>query len=107
MATKLLKFNDGVLVEVGVQRDQAQEMSVNAAERLKMNFEAACGLLRQIATPIKGAFANLADELKTPIKIETAEVELGLSFSAEGNLFVTKATGEASLKIKLVFKRKD
>lgn len=41
------------------------------------------------------------------MSIEQAEVELGLSFEGEGNLFVTKSTLGANLKIKLILKPKE
>ena len=106
MATKLLTFNEGVVVEVGVQRDDNQEMSTSAAERLGRSFDSVGLLIQQVVKPIKDAFVHLHDDLAIPVKIDSAEVELGLSFSAEGNIFVTKATGEASLKITLKFKPK-
>jgi hypothetical protein len=44
------------------------------------------------------------DALNVPIAVETAEVELGLSFSAEGQIFIAKSKAEGTLKIKVVFK---
>ena len=40
------------------------------------------------------------------MNIEQAEIQLGLSFEAEGNLYITKAKGNANLTIKLTLKPK-
>lgn len=39
--------------------------------------------------------------------IERAEIELGLSFEGEGNLYVTKSSAGANLKVKLSLKPKE
>jgi hypothetical protein len=36
---------------------------------------------------------------------DAAELELGLQFTAKGTVYVVEATGQASLKIKLSFRR--
>jgi len=105
VATKLVRFKDGVLVEVGVQRDPAQlQMSHRAAEELGKNFEVIAAMLKKVCSPVVSAFTEMGRDTNRPVSIESAEVELGLGFEAEGNLFVTKATAEATLKVKLTLK---
>jgi hypothetical protein len=41
------------------------------------------------------------------MNIEQAEIELGLSFEGEGNLYVTKSKLGANLTVKLVLTPKD
>jgi len=38
--------------------------------------------------------------------LEKAEVEIGIGFSAEGNIFIAKGKGSANLKVKLVLSPK-
>lgn len=40
------------------------------------------------------------------MNIEQAEIELGLSFEGEGNLYITKSKAGASLTVKLTLKPK-
>lgn len=47
------------------------------------------------------------DELNQDMHIERAEIELGLSFEGEGNIYVTKATASANLVVKLQLKPKE
>lgn len=105
MGTKLIEFSDGILVEVGVQRDQKQEMSAAGAERLTRNFSVLSDMVRKLAGPVQNAFSSFAAEGIAPFGVNSAEVELGLGFTAEGNFFVSKAACEASLAIKICFKR--
>jgi hypothetical protein len=104
MATKLIEFDGGILVEVGVERDHEQEMSATEAERLGKRFEVATEFLKKVAAPIQEAFVQFYKQSQAPVRINSAEVELGLSFSTEGNLFVAKGSAEAALKVTLAFK---
>jgi len=43
-------------------------------------------------------------ELNKDLLIDQAEIELGLGFEAEGNLYITKAKGNANLVVRLRLK---
>lgn len=43
-------------------------------------------------------------ELNKELLVDAAEVELGLGFEAEGNLYITKAKGSANLVVRLTLK---
>jgi hypothetical protein len=45
-------------------------------------------------------------ELNREMSVDQAEVELGLGFQGEGNLFVTKAVGRANFTVKLTMSPK-
>jgi hypothetical protein len=102
MATKLIKLADGTLVEAEVPDNEAEQISWNLAKKVNESFDRIEPLLVKVCKPIASAW----DELNTEVQIEQAEVELGLSFEGEGNLYVTKATAGANLKVKLTFKPK-
>ena len=40
------------------------------------------------------------------MEIEQAEVEVGLNFEGQGNIYITKGKGGTNLKVKLVLKPK-
>jgi len=103
MATKFLEFKDGVIVEIGAPSDRREEMHTSDADRVDTTMEMVASMLDRILRPIGDAFAGLRDALDVPIEVKEAEVELGVSFSAEGNLFVTKASAEGTLQVKVTF----
>jgi hypothetical protein len=98
MAKKLIEMEDGMLLEVEVAGEQVQEISGGFAERVERSFDQVYPLLMKSCRPIVKAWKELNKE----IKVSSAEVELGLSFTGEGNLYITKSTVGANLKIKLV-----
>jgi hypothetical protein len=55
-------------------------------------------VLMKVCRPIVSAWT----ELNKDLCVEKAEIELGLSFEGEGNLFITKAKTQANLSIKLI-----
>ena len=103
MATKLIQLEDGTLIEVEVPADQIQPISGGFAEKVDVTFEQIRPLLVRTCRPIADAWKELNQE----VNIKEAEVEIGLSFEAEGNLYVTKSKAGANLTVKLVFKPKD
>lgn len=103
MVTKLIKLNDGTLVEVQIAEQEAELVSgftERVAETVGATFDKVQPLLLNIIRPLK----NTWNELNQEMQIEQAEIELGLSFEGEGNLYVTKSKAGANLTIKLVLK---
>ncbi len=102
MATKLIEMEDGTLMEVEVSDDQAQPISGGMAEKVETSFERIAPVLKNICEPISEVWKDLSRD----IQIDSAEVQLGLSFEGQGNIFVTKAKAGANLTVKLVLKPK-
>ena len=100
MATKLIRLEDGTLVEAEVPEGQAQEISGGLADKVNKSLDTIQPLLVKICRPIVSSWKELAKE----IQIDQAEVELGLSFEGEGNLYVTKAKAGANFTLKLTLK---
>lgn len=103
MATKLIELDDGMLVEVEVPKDQAQQISGGFADKVNATFEKIKPVLLKTCRPITEVWKELNKEMQ----IEQAEVELGLSFEGEGNLYVTRSKIGANLTVKLVLKPKE
>ncbi len=101
MATKVVTLDDGTRVEIEVSEDQAQQIS-GGLDGIKGTFDKVHPILVKTCRPIVNAWNELSREMT----IEQAEVEIGLSFEGEGNLFVTKSKAGANLSIKLVLKPK-
>lgn len=103
MPTRLLKFQTEageVLIAAAVPEGMVQPTGF-----LEDSIAAVNKSLTEALTMVSGiseSFRSVFDHLTA----ETAEVELGLQFTAKGSVYVVEATGEASLKIKLSFKHK-
>jgi hypothetical protein len=107
MPTKLIRLEDGTLVEVEASPNEAQQISGgSAAQEVNANFDKIKPVLVNISHSITDVWKELK-QLNKEITIEQAEVELGLSFELEGNVFVTKAKAGSNLTVKLVIKPKE
>lgn len=100
MATKLIELEDGTFVEIEAQVDEIQQIAGGVAKKVSATFENIKPILTKAYHPIIAAVR----ELNQDMNIDQAEVELGLSFEGEGNLYVTKAKSSANLTVKLILK---
>lgn len=102
MQTQLIELQDGTLVEVEVRTDQVREVSGRFAQRVESTFDTIRPLLLNACRPIVSACRELNKEME----IDGAEVEIGLSFEGEGNIYITKSKASANLTVKLSLKPK-
>jgi hypothetical protein len=98
VAATLIRLQDGILVEVETPSTQVQQISGGSAELVENNLENIRPLLVRLCRPIAAAW----QDLQTAGRIEGAEVEVGLSFEAEGNLYIAKSKLGAHLIIKFM-----
>ncbi|MCP4686412.1 MAG: hypothetical protein GY859_00075, partial [Desulfobacterales bacterium] len=92
--------SDGALVEVDAPDDQIREIAGGFAEKVDGAFDRIRPLLVKTCGPIAEAFREIGGRMK----VEQAEVELGLGIEGEGNLFVTKSKAKANIRVKMVLK---
>lgn len=102
MATRLIRLADGVLVEAEVDEAQARPISGGAALKVEASLDRIEPLLVNVCRPVAKAWPAIAEDLY----VEAVEIELGLSFEGEGNIFVTKAKAGANLTVKLTVRRR-
>jgi Trypsin-co-occurring domain 1 len=98
MASKLIRLDDGTLVEVEVESvpGQVQQISGGStAARVESSFRDIAPVLRKVCCSVIDVWEE---------HIEQVEVEVGLSFEGEGNIYVTKAKAGATLKVKMILK---
>lgn len=103
MASRLVELADGTLVEIEVSENDARPISGGAADRLR---DATLDRIKPILLTACRPISEVWKELNKELSIEQAEIELGLGFAAEGNLYITKAKGSANLTVKLILKPK-
>src|SRR5690242_10899943 len=100
MASKLIRLENGILVEAEVPEGQAREISGGLAEKVNKSLDSIEPTLSNICRSVVASWKQLDKE----IKIDGADIEVGLSFEGEGNLYITKAKAGANLTVKLKLK---
>jgi hypothetical protein len=103
MASKLIKLEDGTLVEVEVSGDEVQQISGGLAEKVDATINKIRPVLLKTCQPIMAAVKDLRED----VDLEQVEVEVGLSFDAEGNIYVTKAKFGANVLVRMTLKKKE
>lgn len=100
MGTKLIKLEDGVLVEVESAKDEVQQIDGSLADKVEATFSKIKPVLLRACKPI----ADAVKEMRTDVDLEQVEIELGLSFESEGNLYITKASLGANILVRMTLK---
>ena len=100
MPTKLIQLKDSTLIEIQVSSGEAEKISGGFASRVDSTVETIKPLLIKVCRPITDAW----EEVNQKATLEQAEVEIGLAFETEGNLYITKSTATANIKVKLILK---
>jgi len=98
MATKLIRLDDGVLVEVQTDDGAPTRIAANAAADAALALDTVQDLLRKAVAPVTAVWG----ELNRDLTIEKVEVTLALGFEAEGNVFIARGKGSANLSFKLI-----
>lgn len=101
MASKLIKLDDGTLVEVEVAGDEVQQISGGLAEKVHATMNKIKDTLLKTCQPILAAVKDLREDGD----LEQVEVEVGLSFDVEGNVYITKANFGANVLVRMTLKK--
>jgi Trypsin-co-occurring domain 1 len=96
VATKLIELSDGILVEAEVSPDEATQIAGGAASRVESSLDRIEPVLLNVCKPISSVWNTITD-----LHVDHVEVEIGLSFEGEGNVFLTKAKAGANLTVTL------
>jgi len=106
MAMKLIELENGLMMEVEVSQDEIEMISGGIDNDVIKKVQSSMGtieaILKESVNPIVSAYKTLNQD----VVLERAEVEIGIGFSAEGNIFIAKGKGSANLKVKLVLSPK-
>jgi hypothetical protein len=99
--SQLIQYADGVIIQIA-QRDPTQPVSfTGVGNRIAKQFDAAIQILDPLLKPINEVIGRTLRNSS----ISEGKIKLGLSFSAEGDVYVAKMTGEANLEITLTYKQ--
>lgn len=100
MFLKLIELGDGTLVEVDVLGEEVQQISGSMTDKVNATLDKIKPILINTCRPVIAAWTELNKEMY----VEEAEIEIGLSFEGEGNIYVTKTKAGANLTIKITLK---
>lgn len=103
MATELITLNDGTIMEIDAPGEQTVQIAFGAPKPVDTAIEKIKPIILNAVKPITSIWKEISDE----VYIEQAEIELGISFEGEGNIYITKVKAGANLNIKLVLKHKE
>jgi len=104
VSKKLIELENGLLMEVDVPQSEIEMISGGSdmVEKVNKSMDTVKEMLIKSVEPITQAY----EALNQDVVLEKAEVEIGIGFSAEGNIFIAKGKGSANLKVKLVLSPK-
>jgi len=100
MAKKLIKLDNGLMMEVEASQNEIEMIAGgdDVVENVDQSMGAVKEVLLKSIEPITEAYNALNQE----VILEKAEVEIGIGFSASGHIFVASGKASANFKIKLV-----
>lgn len=101
MASKMIKLEDGTLVEVEVSDRYASEVSSKDAVAIK---DATMDKMGSIALSAARSLKGIWSEVNQEMLIDQAQLQLALGFEAEGNLFIAKSKASAGITLTLTLK---
>lgn len=104
MSKKLIEMDNGLMMEVEIPPQEIEMISGgnDVIQKVEQSMSTVEQVLIQSVEPIKQAYHAINQE----VTLDKAEVEIGIGFSASGNIFIAQGSGSANLKVKLVLSPK-
>lgn len=99
MEYRVVELEDGVRVQIEVNEQQAEQVA-GWGDKINSSFENVKDFLIHVSRPMAEAWR----EMNKTMQVESAEVELSLSFEASGNIFIANSKAGANFKVKLALK---
>lgn len=96
--TKVIPLADGLQVEVAVE--DGRQAVATVGELATRGWNQIEGVLRSVTKP----FVNVYKDLSKEATVSEIEISIGLSFEAEGGIFIVKSKGSANLEVTVKLK---
>lgn len=103
MGTRLIELSDGVRVEVEGIPGEAEEVSGIAARRVSSSLDKIGPLLDRLCE----VAAKSWSKPHAAAEVEHAELEVGIGFEGEGDLYIARLRGSANIVVRLHIKPQD
>lgn len=94
---------EGDLSDAALDEIAIEDRMHDVVKTVSTTFQSVASTVRGCVTDLRSGFDDLTTDKRYGGTLSGAEVELGITVSAEGNVFVAKGTAEANLKIKLTW----
>jgi hypothetical protein len=94
---------EGDLSEAALEEIAIEDRVHDVVTTVDATFQSVASTVRQCVTDLRSGFDDLTTDQRYGGTLSGAELELGITVSAEGNVFVAKGTAGANLKIKLTW----
>jgi len=105
MSKKLIELENGLLMEVDVPESEIEMISGGENDIIQKVESSMSSIEKMLITSVE-PITQVYQALNQDVILDRAEVEIGIGFSAEGNIFIAKGKGSANLKVKLVLSPK-
>lgn len=103
MTGKLIQLEDGTFVQVDATEQEVQQIAGSIAKRVDAVFDKIKPTLLTVCHPVVAAVKELREE----VDLEQVEVEVGLSFDFEGNVYVARTTLGTNVLVRMVLKKRE
>ena len=98
--TTLIQLDDGILVEAWAPEGHSERISGGLARAVTGSMESVVPTLVAAAKTVLSACHALEKERA----VQDVELELGLAFEAEGNIYVTRSMAQANIVLRMKFR---
>ena len=96
----IIELKDGIAVEVDASFDQIEQVG-NA---VMQQVEKSLNQIGEVSQVIVRSISESLNSFTSSMSFQSLEVEYGLSFTGEGNVYIAKLSTSTSVKIKLALK---
>lgn len=100
MATELVRIENGFLIEIEDPNPSKKPRKFSSGKDTR-EIENRLSDAKEIIVKAVSNIIPAWDELAGKVKVESAEIEMGLGFEANGSIFIIQGKAKANLNIKL------
>jgi hypothetical protein len=94
---ELIRFADGVMVEVVSNPDPVTPVAGKTADRISQAFQDASDVMGGVMRSVISSTTRVVRDAGAA----EAEIEFGVGFSIEGDIYIAKASGQGNITVKV------
>ncbi|MDP2851168.1 MAG: CU044_2847 family protein [Sulfuricurvum sp.] len=96
--TKIIKFTDGLDVEIEINENQAHEIADHSV--INASIDQVQTFLKKVMQP----FSNTYKELSKDMNIDSTKISIGVKVGIEGNFILAKSSAEANIQVEMTLR---
>lgn len=97
---KIIRFNDGVEVEVEVDSNKAHEIADTSD--VDNSIEKLNHFISKVVEPVSKTY----NELTEKVEVDSMKLKIGVKIGVEGNFILAKSSTSANLEVEITLKSK-